>query len=78
MFATTAVNGNSLIKKLCRVTVVKDLLWKWKSQSMVEGQHSKNPATNWVVGKGEMKEEEDSIYFFCSCCHCPFHFHNPE
>lgn len=58
---------------------MKDLMMNWKSQSMVEGQHSKNPATNGVVGKEEMKEEEkDSIYFFCSCYPCLFHFHNPE
>lgn len=51
----------------------------WKSQTMVEGQHSKNPATNGVVGKEGMKEEEkDSIYFFCPCYPCLFHFHNPE
>lgn len=79
MFATTVVNGNSLIKELWRVTVMKDLMLSWKSQSMVEGQYSKNSATNRVVGKEGMKEEEkDSIYVFCSCYTCPSHFHNPE
>lgn len=57
---------------------MKDLVQNWKLLH-VEGQHSKSPATNRVVGKEGMKEK-DSIYFFSSYYPhpCPFHFHTLE
>lgn len=75
VFAITAVNGNSLIKKLWQLEVMKDLPLYWKSQSMIQGQHNKS--SNWVVGKKEMEEERDSIFFLFSCLALPlFHFHH--
>lgn len=68
-FAVTVVNGNSLIKKLWQLAVMKDLVLYWKSQAMIQGQHSKS--TNCVEGKKEMEEERDSVYFPGSCLSLP-------
>jgi len=40
VFVLTVVNGNSLIKKIWQLAVRKDLLLYWKSQSMIQWQHS--------------------------------------